>query len=135
MICDTCSHHNSCKKICSLSGESCGKWKPSIKSIKKYKALKQNDTVYITVCNFSKRKISVYECKVISSDTSYNPNKFIITVTGALGRLNLFENQLNILDTDLTSAIINATSNNTELIDVDGISHKINYKEANEYDM
>lgn len=135
MICDTCAHHNSCKKICSLSGELCDKWKPSIKSIKKYKALKQNDIVYITISDLNRRKISIYECGVINSDTSDNPNKFIIMVTGGLGRLNLFEKQLNILDTDLTSAIINATSNNTELINIDGISHKINYKEANEYDM
>ena len=64
-----------------------------------------------------------------------NPKKFNIAVNSSLGRLGFTERQLGFLNTDLTTAIINNTSNNTVFVDINGTSHKINYKGLNEYDM
>ena len=135
MVCDSCCHRSSCRSICSLRDISCNKWKPSIKSIREYKSLKQNDIIYITLVNTYAKKISIYECKIIVADKMDNPKKFNIAVDGRLGKLNLTEIQLGFLNTDLTTAIINNTSNNTEFVDINGTSHKINYKGLNEYDM
>ena len=135
MVCDSCCHYKSCRNIRSLKDTTCNKWRPSVKSIREYKALKQNDIVYITLGDVYGKKISIYECKVMVADKMDNPKKFNIAVDGRLGKLNLTEIQLGFLNTDLTTAIINNTSNNTEFVDINGTSHKINYKGLNEYDM
>lgn len=135
MVCDSCCHCNSCRNIRSLRDTSCGKWKPSIKTIRRYKLLKQNDIIYITLGDIYFKKISIYECKITVADKMDNPKKFNIAVSGGLGRLNLTETQLGFLNTDLTTAIINNTSDNTEFIDINGTPHKINYKGLNAYDM
>lgn len=135
MVCDSCCHCNSCRNIRSLRDTSCSKWKPSIKSIRKYKLLKQDDIIYIILPNNYAKKISIYECKVMVADETDNPKKFNIAVNGSLGRLSLTEVQLGFLDIDLTTAIIDSTSNNTEFVDINGTPHKINYKGLNTYDM
>ena len=135
MVCDSCCHCKSCRNILSLKDTTCNKWKPSVKSIREYKSLKQNDIIYITLANTYAKKISIYECEIMVADKMDNPKKFNIAVNGSLGRLNLTEGQLGFLNTDLTTAIINNTSNNTEFVDISGTPHKINYKGLNEYDM
>lgn len=135
MICDSCCHCKSCRNIRSLKDTTCDKWRPSVKSIREYKALKQDDIVYITLGNIYDKKISIYECKVMVADKMDNPKKFDIAIDGSLGRIGCTERQLGFLNTDLTTAIINNTSNNTEFVDINGTPHKINYKGLNEYDM
>ena len=135
MVCDSCCHRSSCRSIRSLKDTTCDKWRASVKSIRKYKALKQNDIIYITLGDVYKKKISIYECEIMVADKMDNPKKFNIAVDGSLGRLNFTERQLGFLNTDLTTAIINNTSNNTVFVDINGASHKINYKGLNEYDM
>lgn len=135
MVCDSCCHCKSCRNILSLKDTTCNKWKPSVKSIREYKSLKQNDIIYITLANTYAKKISIYECEIMVADRMDDPKKFNIAVDGSLGRLNLTEIQLGFLNTDLTTAIINNTSNNTEFVDISGTPHKINYKGLNEYDM
>ena len=135
MVCDSCCHRSSCRSIRSLKDTTCDKWRASVKSIRKYKALKQNDIIYITLGDVYKKKISIYECEIMVADKMDNPKKFNIAVDGSLGRLNFTEIQLGFLNTDLTTAIINNTSNNTEFVDINGTPHKINYKGLNEYDM
>ena len=135
MICDSCCHCNSCRNIRSLKDTTCDKWRPSVKSIREYKALKQDDIIYITLANIYEKKLSIYECKVMVADKMDNPKKFDIAINGSLGRIGCTERQLGFLNTDLTTAIINNTSNNTEFVDINGTPHKINYKGLNEYDM
>ena len=135
MVCDSCCHRSSCRNIRSLKDTTSDKCRASVKSIRKYKALKQNDIIYITLGDVYKKKISIYECEIMVADKMDNPKKFNIAVDGSLGRLNFTERQLGFLNTDLTTAIINNTSNNTEFVDINGVPHKINYKGLNEYDM
>ena len=57
MVCDSCCHYKSCRNIRSLKDTTCNKWRPSVKSIREYKELKQNDIVYIRLDDVYGNKI------------------------------------------------------------------------------